>query len=256
LYTADLLKAPSAPGASTDAYADDLTVCGEGSTLAAAEASAQAEVDRITTWAIQWRQKFNASKSEAMAFVCTPHTISISVNGGPVPQARVIRVLGVHFDPRLTWKDHIDRVINKCAKNLSFFRHLAWTPGLSLRWRRTAYLALVRSTITYGNVAFCNASKRQLRRLSVVQNNCLRAICNVRLADRVRVVNLQRRCRIDSLADFFAKTQQRYIERAVQHVLPIREDIEQFRLRPHPPLRSPIAVLNSRLPPGPLPPMS
>ena len=253
LYTADLLTNNNS-NSSTEAYADDLTICADGRDFPEAQQAAQLEVDRISLWARIWRQKFNANKSETMPFCWTPMAVNISVDGSLIPQVGVLRILGIFFDPRLTFKEHFDRVIRRCSENLSFFRRLVWTPGLSRSWKRTAYLALVRSGITYGNVALCNASKRQKKRLDVVQNNCLRAILNVRLEDRVRVTDLQARCRVESLDHFFAKTQRRYIEKAVCNVLSIREDVEAFRNNPSPPLRSPFAVLNSKLPPGPLPP--
>jgi hypothetical protein len=164
-----------------------------------------------------------------------------------------MRILGIHFDQRMTWKDHIDQVIKRSAHHLSWFRRCAWTPGLSRRWRRTAYLALVRSRFAFGNAVFCGASNRQLRRLAVLQNNCLRAILNVRLNDRVRVVDLQRRTGVESVADFLAKSQQRYISKAVTFVQPIREDIESVRNAAAPPARSPATILNCKLPAGPLP---
>lgn len=256
IYTADLLSCPSAPGSSTDAYADDLTVVGVGEDFLAAERNVQAEVNRIATWACAWRQKFNASKSECMPFTAAPTApnLNLMIGGEAIPQVTVMRVLGIHFDVKLTWKAHFDKVINRCSRNLSLFHRITHSPGLSPRWRRTAYLALIRATATYGNVAFSTASKRQLHRLNVLQNKCLRAICNVRPDDRVRIVELERRCHVPSLSSFFAQTQRRYVESAVRHVLPIREDIERIRMLAQRPQRSPMTVLNSRLPDGPLPP--
>jgi hypothetical protein len=254
IYTADLLSQPSSEGSITEGYADDLTVSANGSDFPDAQRAAQGEVDRISSWARTWRQKFNATKSEVMPFAWTPCAVNVVINGAPIPQVPVLRILGVFFDPRLTWRAHFDRLIRRCGENLSFFHRLTWTPGLSRRWRRTAYLALIRSVFTYGSVAYCNTSKRQKRRLDVMQNNCLRAILNVRLDDRVPITDLQQRCRVQPLGEFFAKTHERYINNAVQHVLPLREDVEAFRNSASPPVRSPIAVLNSYLSSGPLPP--
>jgi hypothetical protein len=136
----------------------------------------------------------------------------------------------VRVDQRLTFKPHVDRVIQSCRENLRWFRRLVNKPGLSRRWRRTAYYSLVRSKLTYGHVALSTMSKRQFHRLEVVQNNCLRSILNVRIRDQVRVDDLQNRCRVPSLSAFTSKCQKRYISNAVQHVLPIRENVEAVRL--------------------------
>ena len=253
LFTADLLETTS-PDTITEAYADDLTTTATGDNLAAATNAAQVEIDRIAKWAQRWRQKFNADKSETMAFGCLPTAVNLDLPGeGPIPQKfTVMRILGVHFDPRLTFRPHIDRVINACHRNMRWFRRLTCKPGLSRRWRRTAYYALIRSKLSYGNSALCSISKQQQKRLEVVQNNCLRAILNVRLNDRVSVSDLQARCRVPALPVFFRMCQKRYIEKAVEFVLPLRESVELVRSGNS--TRGPVFILAQHLGDEPLPP--
>ena len=147
----------------------------------------------------------------------------------------------------------IDHVLTSCNSNIRWFRRLVNRPGLSRRWRRTVYYAIVRSKLTYGNTALCNMSKQQFRRLDVVQNNCLRAILNVRIRDRVSIAELQSRCRIPSLTFFTTKCQKRYIKNAVRNILPIREDVESVR-NGHS-LNGPIVKLAKHLGDDPLPSM-
>ena len=251
LYTADLLDSPS-PNTITESYADDLTTTASGDSFAEAEAAAQNEINRISAWAQLWRQRFNPGKSESLAFSWLPTTLSLTVpNCGAVKQQKVIRILGVYFDPRLNFKSHVDHVVNSCYQNISWFNRLAWKPGLSRRWRRTAYFALVRSKLTYGFAALSYISKNQFRRLEIVQNNCLRAILNVRVSDRVSVFDLNSRCRVPPLPVFVRKCQQRYVTKAVKFVLPIREDVEFVRNNSI--LKGPVMVLNKHLDDSPLP---
>ena len=128
-----------------------------------------------------------------------------------------------------------------------------WTPGLSRRWRRVAYLSLLRARLCYGNVVFAAASNRQLKRISVFQNNCLRAMTNTRLRDRVPIQELQRRTSVESIPTFFANCQRRSVSSAVKFILPIREDIEDVRNNNL--TRGPMVALNNRLHQQPLPPM-
>ena len=253
LYTADLLEEP-APDTITEAYADDLTTSAIGDDFPAAASAAQVEINRISQWARKWRQKFNAAKSEVLPFAWTPTKVKIVLDNSTIPQVPTLRILGIHFDPRLTWRAHIDIKINSCTRYLSWFRRLVWTPGLSRRCRRTAYIALLRSRLCYGNVAYSAASKRQLRRITVYQNNCLRAMLNVRLRDRIPVADLQRRTGVESTSAYFSKCQQRYIENAVQHVPPLREDVEAVRNATVPGLKGPMVIMNRRLGNEPLPP--
>jgi hypothetical protein len=229
LYTADLLV-DSTPGTITEAYADDLTTTASGETMLDARIAAQIEINRISRWAQHWRQKFNSSKSESIPLYFQPTTLHLHLDKEPIPQKSVVRILGIHFDQRLTFKPHVDRVVHSCRENLRWFRRLVNKPGLSRRWRRTTYYSLIRSKLTYGHVALSTMSKRQFHRLEVVQNNCLRSILNVRIRDQVRIDDLQNRCRVPSLPAFISKCQKRYISNAVQHVLPIRENVEAVRL--------------------------
>ena len=135
---------------------------------------------------------------------------------------------------------------------MRWFRRLTCKPGLSRRWRRTAYYALIRSKLSYGNSALCSISKQQQKRLEVVQNSCLRAILNVRLNDRVSVSDLQARCRVPALPVFFRMCQKRYIEKAVEFVLPLRESVELVRSGNS--TRGPVFILAQHLGDEPLPP--
>ena len=94
-------------------------------------------------------------------------------------------------------------------------------------------------------------SRNQFRRLEVVQNNCLRAILNVRLDDRVSIFDLNSRCRVPPLPIFLRSCQKRYIEKAVKFVLPIREDVEFVRNNAI--TKGPVHILNGHLADQPLP---
>ena len=153
----------------------------------------------------------------------------------------------------MTFRNHVDHVLTSCNNNLRWFRRLVNKPGLSRRWRRTVYYALVRSKLTYGHTALCNMSKQQFRRLDVVQNNCLRSILNVRIRDRVSIQELQARSRVPSLTYFVTKCQKRYIKNVVKNVLTIREDVESVR-NGHS-INGPVAKLAKHLGDDPLPPM-
>jgi hypothetical protein len=253
IYTSDLL-AESVPNTETEAYADDLTTPAAGATVALAQQAAQAEIDRIAGWAQLWRQQFNASKSETLLFSHVPGHVNLHLNGLPIPQQQFMRVLGVHFDPRLTFQHHVEKVIASCRVNLIWFRRLVSRPGLSSRWRRTVYYALVRSKLSYANPVLSSIAKRHRQRLQVVQNNCLRAILNVRLADWTPTAELHSRCRVPTLASFFAQCRKRYINQAVKHVIPVRDDAE-LAIFNNAEIRGPMSVLKRHLQ-LPLPPLA
>ena len=190
-----------------------------------------------------------------MAFGWTPANVELTINGTRIPQTDVMRVLGIYFDPRMTWKAHVDHVVRSSNQHMRWFRRLTWTPGLKRGWRRTAYLALNQVAHRIRQRGVFALSNRQLKRLIVLQNNCLRAILNVRLSDRVAISELERpELEFNRVPAYYEKSQRRYICKAVEYILPIREDVEAVRNNPSPPQRSPIFKTNLLLPVGPLPP--
>lgn len=83
--------------------------------------------------------------------------------------------LGVMFDSKLTWGEHINKIIGQCQKVLNVIRCLSGTNwGASFIASKTIYVALIRSVIDYGSVAYASASKSQLEKLDKIQTQALR----------------------------------------------------------------------------------
>jgi hypothetical protein len=77
-----------------------------------------------------------------------------------------------------TWAEHIERMVGKCKKVLNVMCCLMgkkWRAGRSSL--RTMYVALIRSVIDYGSIAYGWAPRTSLKRLEVIQGQGLR-ICS------------------------------------------------------------------------------
>lgn len=78
--------------------------------------------------------------------------------------------LGVQFDSRLTWREHVRDVVNKCKKGINVTRCLAgldWGPDVvSLEH---TYVALIRSRLDYGSIAYGSAAKSVIAELDIIQ---------------------------------------------------------------------------------------
>ena len=89
--------------------------------------------------------------------------------------SRVTRFLGVYFDTKLSWKHHINELINKNQKSINVLRMIS-----SLRWGADPevsllfYRSTIKSAIDYGSLAYGGAYESQLRKLDVLHNKCLR----------------------------------------------------------------------------------
>jgi hypothetical protein len=87
------------------------------------------------------------------------------------------KFLGVVFDPKLTFAQHIEQVREKCMKRISILKILA-----NKNWRITKktltniYYALVRSLIDYLSFAYNVICVTNIDKLQRIQNSAVRAI--------------------------------------------------------------------------------
>ena len=99
-------------------------------------------------------------------------------DGKALNTEKEVKFLGMIFDSRLSWKLHIDYVIDKCNKRINLLKVLAGS-----RWgtdRETilmVYRSLIRSCMEYGCEVYDSTCKTHKRRLDRVQVQCLR-ICS------------------------------------------------------------------------------
>jgi len=87
------------------------------------------------------------------------------------------RYLGLYVDEKLSWKEHIDVVCKKLTKLSYVFRMLG--RYISKDQISQLYYAYVYPHIHYALEVYGNCSKTNMNLLQIVQNNLLRALCNV-----------------------------------------------------------------------------
>ena len=100
---------------------------------------------------------------------------SLKLGDTNIEVVQQFKFLGVIFDSRLTFAAHIDYLKAKCNKALNLLRvvaHLDWGADKTVLLR--LYQALIRSKLDYGCVVYGSASKTQLEKLDVIQNQALR----------------------------------------------------------------------------------
>ena len=85
-----------------------------------------------------------------------------------------IKYLGVLIDENLSWKNHLDCVITKISKTIELIAKLRhFVPSSVLT---NIYKSLILPYLTYGLVAWGNASKNYLNKIVVLQKRVLRLI--------------------------------------------------------------------------------
>jgi len=84
--------------------------------------------------------------------------IAIYLNNKPIPQVQRLKYLGIIFDRKLTFKEHINCITAKCTKlifSLSKSAKLNW--GLNHKALKTIYLGGILPLLLYGTPVWCKA---------------------------------------------------------------------------------------------------
>lgn len=168
------------PSVGKSLYADDGALWAKGRNVAHVGKKIQAAIVEVEKWTNKWGFKLSVAKTQVICFTKRHKIapISLKLYEQPLKQVNTIRFLGVWFDGKLTWSNHIGKVQNKCKKVNNVLRCLAgqeW--GASRSSLLNIYWALMRPVVDYGCIAFMAAAESNLKKLDVLQAQALR-ICS------------------------------------------------------------------------------
>jgi len=129
LYTSDLPAPPQ--NVSITTYADDMNPSASHSNYRIAQNNLQPYLDSIFNWTQKNDLILNPDKSTATLF--TPHQsefntiLNLTINNTTIPTVKNFKILGLTFDPKLTFKDHTNITKEKADKNTKILKALNGT---------------------------------------------------------------------------------------------------------------------------------
>ena len=97
---------------------------------------------------------------------------SLLFGGNPVPELSTIKLLGVTFDPKLSFAEHIRAVSIRGKQRLGLLRRAA--PYLSREGHLTMYKGFVRPVWEYAPLVWMGADPSHIARLDNIQRRALR----------------------------------------------------------------------------------
>jgi hypothetical protein len=102
------------------AFADDLILATRGASVRAVENYVNAELSKITLWAKNNKTKFNDRKSKVMLISRRKRredsNITVYLNNKLLEQVNKMKYLGIIFDHKLNFNDHITYAADRYAK--------------------------------------------------------------------------------------------------------------------------------------------
>ena len=89
-------------------FADDTAIFATHADPTTASRNLQEHLNTAENWLKKWKIKVNETKSSHITFTLRKeHCPAISINQTVLPQVESVKYLGLHFDCKLNWKEHI-----------------------------------------------------------------------------------------------------------------------------------------------------
>ena len=161
-------------------YADDITTLSLHNDIQIAQDQLQPYLEKIHKWTIDNNLKLNADKSSSTLFTLHPNeynkTLNLHINNTLIPTVQHPKILGLTFDPKLTYNQHIDNTKEKATKTTKLLKTLTSTTwGKQKETIVTTYKTITRPVIEHASTIWSStASKTNINKLQTIQNIALR----------------------------------------------------------------------------------
>ena len=129
LYTSDLPTPPK--NVEITSYADDMNPTASHVDYKIAQNNLQPYLEDIFNWTQKNDLILNPDKSTATLFTPDPAeyktTLNLTINNTIIPTVKNPKFLGLILDPKLTFKDHVNKTKEKADKNIKILKALNGT---------------------------------------------------------------------------------------------------------------------------------
>ncbi len=153
-------------------YADDcsLFLPADPSDLLTSTRLLQDDLDRLSDWSNTWKLDFKAEKSMEVIFRSTRQTVPgfsrLHLANNVIPVGSSHKHLGLLLDEKLSFDDHLTKVISKCnglLNPLAALKH-----SIQSKHLESLYFAFILPHLEYGSVIFSSANVGLLAKLDQI----------------------------------------------------------------------------------------
>ncbi len=158
-------------------FADDCTIIRSGKNTKQIIYHLQKDLETIQSWCLEWGFTINIEKTTGILFtkhIVNLDTINLIISGKKIIFKTTCKLLGVIFDNHLTWKPHIDYIVDKTKKSLNVIRSISGTKwGAKKSILLTLYKSIILSIFDYCCFVYTEASLTNLQKLDTIQYKAL-----------------------------------------------------------------------------------
>ena len=183
LYINDLVpKLTKYEGVNALLYADDLVLWSstpKSKPLKHIEHTLNSALEDLHQWCLENSMKVNITKTSCQTFSLCHKDIkpAITYNNAPLEHVSKYKYLGVTFDTKLTWKDHIADITARARGRLNILKRLAGTKwGCATSTLNSTYKTYVKPVMKYCCGALITAPQQKIMKLEHLHNQAMRMI--------------------------------------------------------------------------------
>lgn len=158
-------------------FADDFTIFCSGKEINNTRMILQESLDNLHEWSKKSGFKFSKTKTEFIVFTraSKPSKLKLYLGNAKLKRSHALKILGMTFDPTLSWKPHVKTLKAQCMKRVNILKSLAsknWGADRSILLN--TYKATIRSKLDYGSIIYNSGMDSVLKTLNSVQTSALR----------------------------------------------------------------------------------
>lgn len=206
LFTLYVHDIPKQPRTSLACFADDTASFTSSTDEDLIISRLQLSLDGLKAYFQDWKLKLNDAKTEAIMFSRKQRAPArtIRIGGHCIPWRDTVKYLGITFDKKLNWTQHVANVKIKSVAvmiglNPIFNRHSLLSSSTKLR----IYTTLIRPCLTYACPAWNTTCPTNHKSLQVIQNKALKIAYNTPF--RTNLHRLHEQINLDLLFNFILK---------------------------------------------------
>lgn len=160
-------------------FADDTNIFSSDKSLEILVHRMNQELCNVNEWFAINKLSLNISKTNYILFRShrkhpPPINESIKINKILIPCVEAVKFLGIEVDQSLTWKDHIETISSKIAKNIGIISRIAYL--LPTNILLNLYYTMIHPYLSYCNVIWASNYNSRLQRLQTLQKRAVRII--------------------------------------------------------------------------------
>jgi len=192
------------------AFAEELIIMIKAESIREAENIANVELRKILTWPVNNKIRFYEHKSKVMLMTRRNREgrkeIEIYLNNKPLIQVHSMKFLGIIFDSKLTLREHINYMAEKCTKLIfALFKSAKLNWELKHAALKTIYTGGILPLLLYGAPVWRNVIDKASYKSKLVR---VQRLINIKIAKAYRTVSNDALCILTGLTPIAIKMQE------------------------------------------------